>query len=187
MSHSVLGDPSWLALCLVIYGIGSSYLKSDFYDSFDTPYDGKAMASMFSTRSPAEHKHLKTAVASKFSLTSLRNMEPLVDECSDIFLDAMRDLAGKPVNLGEWLQWYAFDVIGAITFRQRFGFMEKRQDVENMISGIETGLWYGALVGQVPGLHGFLLGQQWVMRLLDRVPALRAVHPVPKITRVSKL
>ncbi|GME36077.1 FAD binding domain protein [Neofusicoccum parvum] len=185
MSHSVLGDPSWLALCLVIYGIGSSYLKSDFYDSFDTPYDGKAMASMFSTRSPAEHKHLKTAVASKFSLTSLRNMEPLVDECSDIFLDAMRDLAGKPVNLGEWLQWYAFDVIGAITFRQRFGFMEKRQDVENMISGIETGLWYGALVGQVPGLHGFLLGQQWVMRLLDRVPALRAVHPVPKITRVK--
>lgn len=144
------------------------------------------MASMFSTRSPAEHKHLKTAVASKFSLTSLRDMEPFVDECSDIFLDAMRDLAGTPVDLGEWLQWYAFDVIGAITFRQRFGFMEKRQDVENMISGIETGLWYGALVGQVPGLHALLLGQQWVMNLLDRVPALQAVHPIPKITRVSE-
>lgn len=143
------------------------------------------MASMFSTRSVAEHKHLKTAVASKFSMTSLRDMEPMVDECSDIFLDAMRDLSGAPVDLGAWLQWYAFDVIGAITFRQRFGFMEERKDIQDMISGIETGLWYGSLVGQIPELHPWLLGSPLLMKVMESVPALQEFHPVPKMIRVS--
>lgn len=42
-------------------------------------------------------------------------MEPLADECTGIFLAAMGNLAGEPVDLRTWLQWYAFDVIGAIS------------------------------------------------------------------------
>jgi hypothetical protein len=139
---------------------------------------------MFSARVPAEHKRLKSAVANKFSMTSLRDLEPLMDECSDIFLKAMRELSDSPIDLGKWLQWYAFDVIGAITFQQHFGFMEKRKDVQDMIAGIEFGLWYGSMVGQIPELHPWLLGSPFLNHIVTSVPALHDVHPIPKFIAV---
>jgi hypothetical protein len=143
------------------------------------------MSSIFSARIPLEHKRLKSAVANKFSMTSLRDLEPLMDDCSDIFLKAMRELSGSPVDLGAWLQWYAFDVIGAITFQQRFGFMEERKDVRDMIAGLEFGLWYGSLVGQIPELHPWILGNPVLNHVMATVPALNDVHLMPKFTNVS--
>lgn len=35
----------------------------------------------------------------------------------------MRKHAGEAVDLSEWLQYYAFDVVGSMTFQHRFGFM----------------------------------------------------------------
>jgi cytochrome P450 len=142
------------------------------------------MSSMFSTRVPAEHKILKSTVANKFSMTSLRDLEPLMDECSVIFLKRMRELSDPPIDLGKWLQWYAFDVIGAITFQQRFGLMEERKDVRDMIAGIEFGLWYGSIVGQIPELHPWLLGSPLLNHILTTVPALNDVHPIPKFIAV---
>uniref|UniRef100_A0A0D2Y3I0 Pisatin demethylase n=1 Tax=Fusarium oxysporum (strain Fo5176) TaxID=660025 RepID=A0A0D2Y3I0_FUSOF len=129
-----ISDPTSIA---IIYGISSKFLKNELMDS------------MFTTADPHEHKALKRPVAQKFSMSSLRTLEYLVDPCSDIFAKAMLDLQGQVVDLGEWAQWYAFDVIGAITFSRRFGFMENRKDVKNIISGIELGLAYAGIVGQM--------------------------------------
>lgn len=130
------------------------------------------MDSMFTTTDPQEHKALKRPVAQKFSMSSLRTLEYLVDPCSDIFAKAMLDLQGQVVDLGEWAQWYAFDVIGAITFSRRFGFMENRKDVKNIISGIELGLAYAGIIGQVPSLHRYLLGNLTLRRILGRLGVL---------------
>ncbi|KAJ9653012.1 hypothetical protein H2198_007759 [Neophaeococcomyces mojaviensis] len=148
-----------------VYGINTKFLKSDFYIVFDTPRDGMNMASMFSTRNPEHHKTLKRPVAQKFAMTSIRSLEPLVDPCSDIFTDAMQASAGQIVDLGTWLQWYAFDVIGAITFNRRFGFMEKQRDIENIIEGLDFGLAYGGIIGQMPWLHPWLLGNLTLRKL----------------------
>lgn len=127
------------------------------------------MPSLFTTISPDEHKELKRPVAQKFSMTSIRSLEHLVDPCSEIFTEAMEDLQGEVVDLGVWLQWYAFDVIGSITFAKRFGFMEKREDVKGIISAIEWVLMYAGIVGQVPWLHQFLLGSMLFQKLLRAV------------------
>lgn len=47
-------------------------------------------------------------------------------------------------------------VIGAITFQRQFGFMEKREDVQDMIVGLGAGLNYAGIISQVPSLHGLL-------------------------------
>ncbi|KIX01166.1 uncharacterized protein Z518_08891 [Rhinocladiella mackenziei CBS 650.93] len=95
----------------------------------------------------------------------------------------MTDLVGKPVDLGTWLQWYAFDAIGAITFSSRFGFMEERRDIENMIEGIDFGLFYAGIVGQIPFLHRFLLGNMTLMNIRSRL-APHAPDPVATATRM---
>jgi hypothetical protein len=143
------------------------------------------MASMFSTTDPDEHKHLKRSVSQKFSMTSIRHLEYLVDPCSQIFTGAMMDMQGQIVDLGAWVQWYAFDVIGAITFSKRFGFMENRKDVKGVIAGIEGGLVYAGVVGQIPWLHGWLLGNPVTKKLLSIIIG-GAGDPLPIITKASE-
>ena len=52
------------------------------------------------------NKQMKSVLAPAYSLSYLRYLEPLVDECSEVFMKAMEDLACQPIDLGEWLQWY---------------------------------------------------------------------------------
>jgi hypothetical protein len=115
------------------------------------------MDSMFTERDPLVHRALKGSVAQLFSMTNMRNFEVYADECTKIFLDAMEDLEGKSVDFATWLQWYAFDVIGGITFQRRFGFMEQRGDVDSMIRKIDEGLEYVKVIGQ----------SEWLVALFD--------------------
>jgi hypothetical protein len=123
------------------------------------------MASMFSTRDPEFHKALKRPVAQKFSMSSIRTLEYLVDPCSQIFHDAMVDMEDQKVDLGVWVQWYAFDAISAITFSKRLGFMERREDVSRMIEFIEFGLKYGGYAGRMRWIHSCLMGNETLMGL----------------------
>ncbi|PSS28479.1 hypothetical protein M430DRAFT_92974 [Amorphotheca resinae ATCC 22711] len=156
-NHVAIADPTMIP---VIYGTNNKFLKTDFYQPFSTPYRGETMHSMFSTPDPVQHKALKQAVSNKYSLSALREFEPKVNECTNIFVSNMREYAScnQIVDFNAWLQWYAFDVIGAISFNRRFGFMDERRDVRDIIAGIEAGLWYGCIIGQVPEFHPWLLG-----------------------------
>lgn len=142
------------------------------------------MPSMFTIRDPAGHQALRRPVAQKFSMSSIKSLEPFADECTKIFVDAMKDLEGQRVDLGAWLQWYAFDVIGAITFQRRFGFMEKREDVQDMIGGLEAGLHYAGIVSQVPSLHGWLIGNLWVSKFLAAQPFFKVADPLRTMVQV---
>jgi hypothetical protein len=55
-------------------------------------------------------------------------------------------------------QYYAFDVVGEISFGIKFGFLEKGGDVDGMIALIDGMLLYASICGQVPEAHPFLLG-----------------------------
>jgi cytochrome P450 len=147
-------------------------------------YKDEIMDSLFTTRDPVLHKALKRPVAGKFSMTSIRTMEPLVDECSEIFVQSMRDLEDQRVDLGAWLQYYAFDVIGMITFNRRFGFMEERKDILDMISNLEFALRYAGIVGQVPYLHPWLVGNQSMMKAIERIPFVHLPNPARTIVEV---
>lgn len=56
-------------------------------------------------------------------MSSLVHYEEFVDQCADVFFQRLGEFAERDAkfNLGEWLQFYAFDVIGEITYGQRFG------------------------------------------------------------------
>ena len=176
-----LADPDAVP---VIYGINHNYLKTAFYDTMTPFYNDTLMPSMFTARDPAYHTSLKRPVSQKFSMTSIKAMEPLADECTSIFLDAMRDLEGKEIDLGVWLQWYAFDVIGAITFQHRFGFLEERRDIGDMIKDIETVLKYAATVGQIPEWHPYLVGNLYLFKFLGWQKVLKVPDPLRTVVRV---
>lgn len=42
----------------------------------------------------------------------------------------------KVFNLGDWLQFFAFDVMGTLTFSKRYGFLDTGKDVGGMLASI---------------------------------------------------
>ena len=101
-----------------------------------------------------------------------------------MFTNAMNDMAGQPIDLGRWVQWYAFDVISKITFSQDFGFLRNRKDSLNVVDGIDTGTKLNTVIGQVPELHPWLLGNERLMDLLMSIPATAEANPVSTLRKV---
>lgn len=115
---------------------------------------------LFSTRDPQYHREEKKKIAGAYSLTNLLESEPAVDSCTTLFMHRLDEWASKskPIDLGVWLQYYAFDVVGEVTFAKKLGFLEQGKDVDDMMHAIEGMLAYAALCGQVPEAHPVLLG-----------------------------
>jgi cytochrome P450 len=161
-----------------IYSISTKFTKSDFYVAFDpkTPA-GSTIPTIFSVRDEALHREIKRPVANAYSMSTMRELEPMNDACSEIFLRKLEGMVGTDVDFGKWLHWYAFDVISSITFSKRLGFMEQEKDISGIINAIEGRLVYCSIVGQAPWLHKYcLLGNTFVERLANRlVPAVASL------------
>jgi hypothetical protein len=88
-------------------------------------------------------------------MSQLVSYEKYVDECASVFGERLTGFAksGALVDMPHWLQCYAFDVIGDITYSKRFGFLDKGEDVEGIIKALDKSMPYSTLVGIYPGLH----------------------------------
>ena len=94
-------------------------------------------------------------------MSTLVQFEPLVDSTTLAFLEQLKsryaDRSGEAgvCDFGAWLQLYAFDVIGELTFSQRLGFIDHGLDMDNIIANAEKLLKYFAVVGCVKaiGVH----------------------------------
>lgn len=85
-------------------------------------------------------------------MSTLIQFEPLVDSTSTEFLKQLseryadRSDQSGVCNFGAWLQYYAFDVIGELTYSRRLGFVDRGVDVDSIIHDLESLLIYFALV-----------------------------------------
>ena len=72
---------------------------------------------LFTTRSISYHTAQRRKYAASYSMSTLIGYEGFVDECGRILSQRFEELSGSNlvINLGEWMHYYALDVIGAIT------------------------------------------------------------------------
>lgn len=144
-------------------------VQSDFYSVSPPFYEGKPLDNMFTTRDFQEHRVLRSATNQVYSMTNLRNYEPHVDECTEIFIRVMKAKEGQPFDISEYILWFAFDVIASITFQQRLGFLDNEKDVLGMVSTRTFSAKYFAFIGQLPWLHRYLLGNRRMVALMKRI------------------
>ncbi|KAF2180281.1 cytochrome P450 oxidoreductase [Zopfia rhizophila CBS 207.26] len=137
-NHVSIADPSYIP---VIYNIKENYIKSAFYPIQSTSWNKKTEMNIFSTQDPAFHRSERRKIASAYSLPNLLESETAMDSCINLFMERLDEYAlnQKPIDLGTWLQYFAFDV------------RQKAWSIEQILT-------YAALCGQVPEYHKFLLG-----------------------------
>jgi len=76
-----------------------------------------------------------------YSNSSVATFEGHMDEVMQCFSDNLEKRFAKHGNvfdLGSWLQYFAFDVMGTMTFSKRYGFLDEGKDVGNMIGAISS-------------------------------------------------
>lgn len=75
-------------------------------------------------------------------------LEHLTDMCISILSQKLSRMPNRDIDLGEWLHWFAFDVITSITFSNCLGFMEREEDISSIIDAIGGRLFYNSAVGR---------------------------------------
>ena len=82
-------------------------------------------------------------------MSNLVTFEKYVDSTMQIFFEQLdqRFVRSELVcNFGLWIQMFAFDVIGEITFSKRLGFLERAEDVDGIMAGTWNHFKYTAPV-----------------------------------------
>lgn len=149
-------------------------------------YNGTLYENVFVTKKLDVHKQLRSTVAQAYSITNLKPLELLIDATTKIFTEQMDDLAGQDIDLGNWLQWWAFDTIGQLTFSRSFGFMKERRDMNKIIEGIDTGAVYSSVIGQIPSAHKWLVGNEKLLNILMALsPSMKKQNIMPIVEKVS--
>ena len=146
----------------MIGGIGSAseltatVIQSDFYPVQQAVSKGVRLQSLFSTTDEDYHAKYRRCVNSSFAMSSLVSYEPLVDSTMDAFLEQTQERfcnTKKSCNFNQWLQFFAFDVIGELTWSKRLGFVERNEDVDGIVAFLGRFLSYAGPVGSAFSLH----------------------------------
>ncbi|EMC99437.1 hypothetical protein BAUCODRAFT_144864 [Baudoinia panamericana UAMH 10762] len=146
-----------------IYGVDKPFPKSGYYWAAAAVQKGVPSPSLFSSLDATWHDNLRRAVNPAFTLSALRQYEPFVNNTiASLFSQLNTRFADKPgkdgiVDLARWMHWYAFDVVGEITYGAPIGFLETASDVDGIIAKAHWYLCYAHCVGQWPWLDGWLL------------------------------
>ncbi|KAK5382251.1 hypothetical protein LTR20_006117 [Exophiala xenobiotica] len=169
----------------IIYGPGSQYRKARWYEASDPP----GAHSLFTDSDIQRHAHDRRMVSAAFSMTAVTEMEDFISDCVTMFETRLGEFADKkePIDMAHWLQCYAFDVIGEITFARRFGFLDKGEDVGDIMKTLDGFLSYSAKMGTIPELHRpYTTVMSWLFPRSDPFRSLKEFSRVSVESRVKE-
>ncbi|KAI9666865.1 MAG: hypothetical protein M1831_001370 [Alyxoria varia] len=149
-------------LVKIVYGGRGikAWRKSNFYQANDIQIaKGVWIQTGFSTRDEIYHDNLVRPIRSVFAMSNILKYEGQVDKTIMTLIERLGQncvstKAICPMDL--WMFYYAWDVIGQITFSQTFGFLEGKDDFKEMLTIGDSGAKYLAIIGQMPLLDDIL-------------------------------
>ncbi|KAF2205452.1 pisatin demethylase [Delitschia confertaspora ATCC 74209] len=154
-----------------IYNYAGTFPKSDFYRVLLFFARGKPVPTIFATQDDNLHRTLRKPIAPIYSMSNMMSFERYVDSTISVFFNQLETRyikTGAVCDLGTWLQWFAFDFMGEITFSKRLGFLEGAEDVGGITENIWKYFQKTSPISQIP----------WVDRLWTKNPIFQSLKSV---------
>lgn len=113
---------------------------------------GEVIPSLFSLQDETFHAQMRRKVNNVFALTTLVQYEPFVNDTVKLFLEQLdarfADRSGPEgvIDFPRWLQFYAFDLIGELTYSSKHGFLESAKDIDGIIAYLTDYMSYFIVV-----------------------------------------
>ncbi|KAL4965467.1 cytochrome P450 [Aspergillus stella-maris] len=139
--------------------------KGSWYEIFSLP-DYRYVSQM-SEIDPERHITKGKNVAAGYALSNIIKSESYVDDITRILktqLDALVDQK-KEIHLDKWFNYFAFDVVGEVTFSQSFGFTKAGYDIGGSIANARKLALYVSTMGHFIWFHNLTLGNPMMSRL----------------------
>jgi cytochrome P450 len=116
---------------------------------------------------PVRHIQKTRNLSAGFSLSNIAKTEPYIDNVLQLFMTRLDQLStnGTPVEFQDWFSFFAFDVLGEVTFSKSFGFVHSGIDVRSAIANTGLLVYYIALMGNYVWFHYLTLGNPLFSRL----------------------
>lgn len=120
----------------------------------------------FSILDPNAKKEQSKSFASAYTSTNVLQSEANIDRLVEILKAYMDQFAEeeKPMHLGAYLNYTAFDVAGEMIFSKPFGFLDTGIDIEDTIANAVPLNLYVAVAGYFYWFHTALIGNPLVTR-----------------------
>ncbi|AEO60779.1 hypothetical protein MYCTH_2120753 [Thermothelomyces thermophilus ATCC 42464] len=135
---------------------GRRFFKTPFYGVFPPPEN----PDIFTETREDVHATKKRVANVPYSMAAMQQLSPFIDDTVELLVRKIDEFIDKNprgvFNLGDYLHYFAFDVLGEVAFSRSFGFLEQGKDVDGAIKTIDNSQWYNGVVGQVPELDHFL-------------------------------
>ncbi|KAK0717508.1 cytochrome protein [Lasiosphaeria miniovina] len=147
-----------------VFNTKGDWKKTESVLASSAMVDGHVVHNLFSQTDAAKHAREKKPIAKYYSASGVAELEPLMDKtiaqlCDELerrFVDAPGGAAGKPFDLGRWILYYTWDVVGAVTFSEPLGYLSAGRDFDGMLATADKSLDYFALCLCVPALDWWL-------------------------------
>ncbi|KAJ5358370.1 uncharacterized protein N7496_010783 [Penicillium cataractarum] len=139
--------------------------KGTFYSVFSLP-DYRYVNQM-SELDPVRHIQKTRSLSAGFSLSNISKTEPYIDNVLRLFkaqFDKLCD-SGAPVEFQNWFSFFAFDVLGEVTFSKSFGFVQSGTDIRHAIANTGSLVYYISIMGNYIWFHNLTLGNPLFSRL----------------------
>ena len=114
-------------------------------------------------------------------MTFLKELEPCIDDCIELLkrrIVEVTESQTKSLDTSLWLQFFAFDVLGELNFSRKLGFLTTGTDVGSSIGAIDGLLQYLSIIGQIPWLHKYLLGNPLMHKLIPQLESSNEIQNV---------
>ncbi|QDS71494.1 hypothetical protein FKW77_004574 [Venturia effusa] len=145
-----------------ILGFKEDFAKSDAMKVWTPIQNGKPVGSLASTQDRKLHANLRRPVASTFSMSTAITFEAGIDDTINYFLTRLDEEfmrgsnVGRSCDIDNWVQYFAFDVVGEFTLSSRIGFLEHGHDVDGMLHDLNKEFAYRGWAQNMPILDQLL-------------------------------
>ncbi|KAK7959210.1 cytochrome P450 [Apiospora aurea] len=148
-------------LIKVLYSTKAQWKKTEFYHGSSSIVDGEIVYNIFSQTDPEIHARWRKPISKHYSTNGVLPLERHIDNVLSKFSMALESRyiktgKGAGCSLDQWLRFFAWDVVGTVTFSQPIGFLEKGCDFNGVLDAAKKSTDYFAAVGQIPVLDYWL-------------------------------
>ncbi|GFN18246.1 cytochrome P450 [Aspergillus tubingensis] len=166
--HQQYGDvvrigPREISVCRAsaiqaIYGPPSRCIKGPWYDQITHENDKKTLFAIRDLKVHSKRRRQWDQAAK-----GIQCYHNFVQEQSKILIKKIREHQGRPMDVTNWINCYAFDVMGHVVLGAELGMLKTGKRIPEL-QIIDEGQRYVAVAGTMP----------WIPPLLMRIPGLSA-------------
>ncbi|KAI5922089.1 cytochrome P450 [Camillea tinctor] len=156
----------------IVYDISSKFTKTDYYKPLSHPDPDQQ--SVFTLQDNEMHKNRRRKVSALYSMSTMVSYEEAVDKMTTVCVRKLHQFSEEKrlVAIPHFMQYYAFDVIGEITFNKSFGMMEKEGDTTGLIPDIRSGNDALGYLGVIPDIVPWVYGLRSLVGILPKAQVL---------------